>query len=95
MLTPNRVALVTAGLLDVAALCASLAGVVPGSAARAVVAVGAVASAAAKAVTFAVGSWKQPADEEGPGDPDALPHIITMTPGQVPPDQGDAGAVTA
>jgi hypothetical protein len=82
-LTPNRVALLIAGLLDVAALCSALAGVVPGSVARAVVELGALASAGAKAITFAVGSWKHaqlvadtspdPATEPDLADPGPLP----------------------
>jgi hypothetical protein len=29
-----------------------------------------------------------------PGDPDGLSHVSTTNPGQVPPDQGDAGGTT-
>lgn len=57
ILTPNRVALLLAGLLDIAAFCTAAAGAFP-KGAGAILAVGAIASAAAKAVTFAVGSWK-------------------------------------
>lgn len=30
--------------------------------------------------------------DEGPGDADALPHILTANPQNIPPDQGDPGA---
>jgi hypothetical protein len=90
-LTPNRVALLTAGLLDVAALCSALVGVVPGSAARAVVELGALASAGAKAITFAIGSWKhaQLVADTSP-DPSSEPDLTDT--GGLPTDAEEAAA---
>jgi hypothetical protein len=31
------------------------------------------------------------ADDDGPGDPDSVPHVIVTAPGRVPADEGDAG----
>lgn len=33
-------------------------------------------------------------DDEGPGDPDALPHFPAKDPSKVPPDEGDAGGAS-
>lgn len=90
LLTPNRVALLTAGLLDVAALCTAIAGVVPGSVARAIIEIGALASAGAKAITFAVGSWKhaQLVADTSP-DPATEPEVAG---GGLPSDQAEQAA---
>jgi hypothetical protein len=91
VLTPNRVALLTAGLLDVAALCSALAGVVPGSAARAVIELGALASAGAKAITFAIGSWKH-AQLVADASPDPVTEPELTDTSGLPTDADEAAA---
>jgi hypothetical protein len=87
-LTPNRVALLTAGLLDVAALSAAIAHAFPRTA-GVVLGVGALASATAKAIIFAVGSWKHArlvADTSL--DPATEPDVAS--PGSLPSDDEEA-----
>lgn len=31
-------------------------------------------------------------DDDGPGDPDVLPHLPVTDPADIPPDEGDVGS---
>jgi hypothetical protein len=95
-LPANRVAAIVGALTGLAAFVTAIAGVLPGKGATAALAVAGIVTTAAHTLHFMTGAQKSEQlgtadDTEGPGDPDALPHVATVPPETVPPDQGDAG----
>jgi hypothetical protein len=93
-LPANRVAAIVGVLTGLAAFISGLAGVLPGKGATTALAIAGAITVAAHTLHFMTGSQKADqlaATAEGPGDPDALPHLSATDPAVVPPDQGDAG----
>jgi hypothetical protein len=99
VLPANRVAALVGVLTGLAAFVTGLAGVLPHSWQSTALAIVGVLTVAAHNLHYLTGAQRSEAldaaDRE-PGDQDALPHLVTNDPANVPPDQGQTvGAVNA
>lgn len=92
-MTPNRIAVILTALCGVgAAIAVPLGNLDTHSTASVLTGLAAIVAVAVKWLQGWQAHETRQADAEGPGDPDALPHVPTADPNAIAADQGDKGA---